>query len=137
VDHCEATIAIADDVAFLQRFTSIRDQLPTLKHLGVLGSDVPPGAFSFDALLDHAPIDLLAASHAIEPGNLATLIYTSGTTGPPKAVMISHHNAVCAADGIQQAIAGHPRLPEGLAGLRVVSYLPMAHIAERNSTHYF
>jgi long-chain acyl-CoA synthetase len=137
VDHCEATIAIADDRAFLERFHSIRGELPTLKHLGVLGDDVPPNVFSFDALLDHAPLDLLAASHAVEPGNLCTLIYTSGTTGPPKAVMISHANVVCAADGVRQATEGHPQLPDGLSGIRVVSYLPMAHVAERNSSHYF
>src|SRR5688572_9003686 len=31
VNHCEATIALADDRAYLERFLAIRDQLPTLR----------------------------------------------------------------------------------------------------------
>ena len=38
VDHCEATIAIADDATFLARFLEVRDQLPRLQHVGVLGT---------------------------------------------------------------------------------------------------
>jgi long-subunit acyl-CoA synthetase (AMP-forming) len=73
--------------------------------------------------------DFEAAWHAVEPGDILTLIYTSGTTGPPKGVQITHDNMMSALRSYDQLIA-FPR------GGRVVSYLPMAHIAERNCSHY-
>lgn len=60
----------------------------------------------------------------ITPGNCATLIYTSGTTGPPKAVMISHDNLVWTAN--QVCNGGYMSLNEND---RIVSYLPLSHIA--------
>lgn len=57
---------------------------------------------------------------------MATLIYTSGTTGPPKGVMINQYNVVFTVESLKRSI-DHPYY----AGLRTVSYLPMAHIAER------
>ena len=67
---------------------------------------------------------------AVAPGDLLTLVYTSGTTGPPKGVEITH------AQMLANFEATYPILPAG-PGDRVVSYLPMAHIAERWSGHYF
>jgi long-chain acyl-CoA synthetase len=84
-----------------------------------------------DPVEAHAPqsFDFDAAWRAIEPEDLLTLIYTSGTTGPPKGVQLTHSNIVSAINGFDQII----RFPdEG----RVISWLPMAHIAERASSHY-
>jgi long-chain acyl-CoA synthetase len=136
VNHCEATIALADDRAFLQRFLAIRDELPTLRHIGVLGADAPEGVFRWEALVDLEPIDLASAARIAKPEDLATLIYTSGTTGPSKAVMLTHKNVVSAITSVEQLNQDHPVLSNP-AGIRVVSYLPMAHIAERNTSHYF
>jgi long-chain acyl-CoA synthetase len=73
--------------------------------------------------------DFDAAWRAVEPDDLLTLIYTSGTTGPPKGVQLTHANLVAGIRGFDQVI----RFPdEG----RVVSWLPMAHIAERACSHY-
>jgi long-chain acyl-CoA synthetase len=79
----------------------------------------------------HAPdgFDFDAAWRVVEPDDLLTLIYTSGTTGPPKGVQLTHANLVAGIRGFDQVI----RFPdEG----RVVSWLPMAHIAERACSHY-
>jgi long-chain acyl-CoA synthetase len=73
--------------------------------------------------------DFEAAWRAIEPDDVVTLIYTSGTTGPPKGVQITHANMTGALHSYDQII-NFPR------GGRIVSYLPMAHIAERNVSHY-
>jgi long-chain acyl-CoA synthetase len=66
---------------------------------------------------------------AITPDTLATLIYTSGTTGTPKGVMISQRNVVWTAECLRRGA-------DLDLGPRMVSYLPLAHIAERLATHY-
>jgi long-chain acyl-CoA synthetase len=73
--------------------------------------------------------DFEAAWRAVEPDDILTLIYTSGTTGPPKGVQLTHSNQISAVRGFDEVIA----FP---ADGRVVSWLPMAHIAERACSHY-
>ena len=76
------------------------------------------------------PIDVDAAAARSRPDDVATLIYTSGTTGPPKAVLLSHRNIAATLEGRLDALG------LDLQGRRLVSYLPMAHIAERSYSHY-
>ncbi len=59
-----------------------------------------------------------------KPGEMATLIYTSGSTGRPKGVMISFAAMLASPEGWGQVI---PTTPED----RMLSYLPLAHAAER------
>jgi long-chain acyl-CoA synthetase len=73
--------------------------------------------------------DFEAAWRAVEPSDLLTLIYTSGTTGPPKGVQLTHANVVA-------AITGYNEMIEFPDDGRVISWLPMAHIAERACSHY-
>jgi long-chain acyl-CoA synthetase len=73
--------------------------------------------------------DFEGAWRAVEPDDVLTLIYTSGTTGPPKGVQLTHSNLIAAVNGFDQVIA----FPDDG---RVVSWLPMAHIAERACSHY-
>jgi long-chain acyl-CoA synthetase len=70
-----------------------------------------------------------ACWRAVRPDDVLTLIYTSGTTGPPKGVEITH------AQMMAQLTATSALLPAG-PGDRPISYLPMAHIAERCGSHY-
>ena len=79
--------------------------------------------------LDEADLDFDSAWQVVQSDDLLTLIYTSGTTGPPKGVQLTHANLVAGINGFDQVI----EFPdEG----RVVSWLPMAHIAERACSHY-
>ena len=73
--------------------------------------------------------DFEAAWRAVQPDDLLTLIYTSGTTGPPKGVELTHANLLATMGTFDELL----RLP---ADGRLVSWLPMAHIAERNCTQY-
>ena len=84
-----------------------------------------------DELEPDDDFDFDAAWQAVEPGDPLTLIYTSGTTGDPKGVVLTHKSMLFTMRGYDAVL----RLPE--RGGRVVSYLPMAHIAERNCSHYF
>ena len=125
VGHCGAQLAIVEDDSFEGRFSPVRSQLPDLKEIVNLADDGVR-----DALYGSSPLDLAEACVECKPDTLATVIYTSGTTGPPKGVMLTHHNVVWTAQGLLSMLDVDP------VGFRAVSFLPMAHIAERLSTHY-
>jgi long-chain acyl-CoA synthetase len=121
---------------FLDTWRGIRDQLPDLETLVVLSAEAGEGEVGFVDLLargqrsldaDRGPFD--NAWHAVKPDDVATIIYTSGTTGPPKGVQLTHRNVAYMAAATREFIELRP-------GMRGVSYLPLAHIAERMLTHY-
>jgi long-chain acyl-CoA synthetase len=131
--HCGAEVAVVEDEGFLQKFLAVRDQLPSLRHLVIVHPDdrTPDDVVVLDRLLAHEPLDLAAEASRVDPATLATIIYTSGTTGPPKGVMLTHENVVWTLESLKRALPF-----EEFVGKRVVSYLPMAHIAERTTSHY-
>jgi long-subunit acyl-CoA synthetase (AMP-forming) len=106
-------------------------ELPDLAHVIVVDGEAPEGVLSLDDVTA-APdpgFDVDAAVERIRPDDVLTIIYTSGTTGPPKGVQLSHRNLLTAVDQAEQLI-DFPR--DG----RVISWLPAAHVAERNAHHY-
>jgi len=133
--HCEAKVAVLENRDMLKRWQEIREELPALRHLVVIegaedesGRD---GVLTWDQLVAGGREALAADPGAFEelrgkvrPEDAATLLYTSGTTGPPKGVLLTHHNLLfeCAA---LNRLHGLP------TGGSSVSYLPLAHIAER------
>ncbi|MEY2478382.1 MAG: long-chain acyl-CoA synthetase [Actinomycetota bacterium] len=131
--HSGAKVAIVEDVGFLERFLKVRSELPALEHLAILND---PDGLAGDDVLDarqlskSEPADLQQMATIAKPEDLCTVIYTSGTTGPPKGVMLSHYNIVFTAEGYLKLLEGDT------LGWRAVSYLPMAHIAERMTGHY-
>jgi long-chain acyl-CoA synthetase len=66
---------------------------------------------------------------AAKPSDVALLIYTSGTTGQPKGAMITHGNV----DAQTASLTSVLPWSEGDCSL---SFLPMAHAAERCVAHY-
>ncbi len=132
--HAEARIAIVEDQGFLDRILKVRAELPGLEHIYVIEppeGPLPEGVHPASELLAAGTADLDALAAATEPDDIATLIYTSGTTGPPKGVMISQYNVVYTIEILKRSIQF-----DDFVGMRVVSYLPMAHIAERAVSHY-
>jgi long-chain acyl-CoA synthetase len=86
--------------------------------LAELEATAPPAGFDFEARW-----------RAMTPDTLALLIYTSGTTGEPKGAEWTN-------DALMDNLRSfHTVIPDSPAG-RMVSYLPMAHLAERFMTHY-
>lgn len=135
-EHAEARIAVLEDDGFLQRVLKVRGELPNLEKIYVLNppdGDLPDGVFPASALTSHGDGDYAALAADTSPDDLATLIYTSGTTGPPKGVMLSQYNIVFTVELLQECFE---KQRSDMLGWRVVSYLPMAHIAERSTSHY-
>jgi long-chain acyl-CoA synthetase len=137
---CDTRFAILDGSAELARWEPILDRLPGVKRIVVRDATAcPPGDDRF--LTWEAFVSLGRERYVAEPGKVAeriaaikpddpvTLLYTSGTTANPKGVLLTHHNVMyeCRAAVDLGTIA---------AGFRWVSYLPMAHIAERMFSIY-
>jgi long-chain acyl-CoA synthetase len=131
---CGARIAIVEDAGYLESLLTVRDELPQLERIYVieeLDGELPPGVLPAESLMQHGAADLDDLAARTSPDDLATLIYTSGTTGPPKGVMLSQYNIVYTNDILMETIE-----EPDISGWKVVSYLPMAHIAERMVSHY-
>ena len=137
--HSNARIVVVDGQKQLDKILKIRGDLPKLVAIVVWGEELPAGvndgigagqakAYGWDEFLglgasvSDAEVEARIADQ--KPGHCSTLIYTSGTTGDPKAVMISHDNVTWVT---RANIAHHPDFVNG--PLRVVSYLPLSHIA--------
>jgi long-chain acyl-CoA synthetase len=116
----EARILVTEK-AFLERVS----ELEGLDHLIVVDDE---DGIDVEAHGEEG-FDFEGAWRAVEPADVLTLIYTSGTTGPPKGVQLTHSNLIAAVQGFDEVIA----FP---SDGRVVSWLPMAHIAERACSHY-
>ncbi len=133
VGHSDAAVGVVEDDGFLAQFAPVRDQLPNLKSLGVVRPGDTDADFDWDELVSSDPLDLEDAAAGGSPDDLATVIYTSGTTGSPKGVMITNYNVCWTVESLRLSFDWEP---ERFAGKRLVSYLPMAHIAERMTGHY-
>jgi long-subunit acyl-CoA synthetase (AMP-forming) len=122
---------LVTEPAYLERALAVRDRGRTALELVVLADGAHTTALTWEELSAAAPagFDCAAAAAGVSPDDLATLIYTSGTTGAPKGVELTHGNvsAQCA------ALGGALGLDERQSA---ISWLPMAHVAERLCTHY-
>jgi acetyl-CoA synthetase len=76
------------DVDGLSKVLEIRDRLPDLAGIVVVGGDGQSGTIDFDGLLAKGSDRFDAVDTAAE--NPALIIYTSGTTGPPKGALHAH-----------------------------------------------
>jgi long-chain acyl-CoA synthetase len=139
--HSEARVAFVESPAVLARLLSVRDRLPQLQRVVVMAG--LEDASSEDGLVLSwqealARGDAASTKHAaglerrmaaISPNDVATLIYTSGTTGPPKAVMLTHRNCMAAGAAFASFVPADEND-------RILSYLPLAHIAERGASEF-
>ncbi len=121
-----ARVAVTEQ-AFLDRLRTV----DALEHLVVVDGEALDGVMTLDELAARGDegFDFDAEWKAVQSDDVLTLIYTSGTTGPPKGVQITHGN-------ITEAIRSYDELIGFPDAGRIVSYLPMAHVAERNVSHY-
>jgi long-chain acyl-CoA synthetase len=131
LQNAEARVLVFE-TGFRDRARSGAEQAGTISHLVALdGAEAGEIAFE-DLETGEAPadFDFEAAWQAVEPHDVLTLIYTSGTTGPPKGVQLTHANEIAQNRGLHEA------LPAAGFGGGTISYLPLAHIADRGLSHY-
>lgn len=137
LNHCEAVLFVAENPDVYNKLASIRKQLRKLRHVVVIDDaeriEGDGSVLSFATLESLGDVtsreEVERRWQAVKPEGLATLIYTSGTTGPPKGVMVTHYNVCWTAESLDRLF---PRTP----GMRHISYLPLAHIAERMAGYY-
>ncbi len=137
LEHSEARIVIVEGEEQLDKVLAIRGRLPNLKQIIVMD---PEGLRAF-----HDPMVMMFEDFVIlgqrygeqhpgalddrlamlAPDDVGLFIYTSGTTGPPKAAMLTHRNVLWALESERTLIPLTDRD-------EVLSFLPLAHIAERS-----
>ena len=143
VDHSEAKVLVVESVSTLrEKIVPILAKLRRVEHVIVWDWDASATAIDPRVV---AMTDVMARGEAADardrgawqraceaamPGDLALLIYTSGTTGQPKGAMLSHGNIA----SVQVAL--HGVMPSEEGGGTTVSFLPLAHAAERIVGHY-
>jgi long-subunit acyl-CoA synthetase (AMP-forming) len=131
IEDAESELVICEQ-QFLEPVLEARRLTNTVRHVIVVDGETDPEAGTLslaDVEAMGGDFDVEASVAQIEPTDVLTLIYTSGTTGPPKGVQLVHRNLLAACEGLETLIE-FPR--EG----RVISWLPAAHVAERNAHHY-
>src|SRR3954467_1774470 len=126
-----ANTILVTEGAYLDTVMKVKEACGSVEHVIDVEGSGRGGPMSLDELeaAGQDDVDFEGAWRAVEPDDVLTLIYTSGTTGPPKGVQIMHKNELVAGRSFDQII----QFP---AGASVVSYLPMAHIAERSCSQY-
>jgi long-chain acyl-CoA synthetase len=143
-----AKVLVAEDQEQVDKAFAVLDQAPDLARIVYLEPRGIRHRYDHDHLLswedflelgrvhrEKHPDALSTVLAGQSPDDLATLIYTSGTTGPPKGAMLTVSNvefaiAVLVEEG---AFTDPPPGPRDLT----LSYLPLAHVAERIFSTWF
>ena len=154
---CRTKVAFVDE-ALLPMWKGLRERLDLVAVVAVGTVGHIDGCITFEALLDRGREllrqgrgDLDEVKAGIKPNDPATIIYTSGTTGPPKGAVLTHEGLLFSLNQVLDVMAGHgDKLPRAKEldlldengeyhyppGAHMISYLPLAHIAERIFSFY-
>ncbi len=128
LSDAESKLVITEQ-AYLDNVSEARQGVSTLENVIVV--DGEGGDLTLDEVMEMDPeFDPAESVEQVGPDDLLTLIYTSGTTGPPKGVQLTHRNLLFAIATADEMI----QLPD--RGGKVISWLPAAHVAERNAHYY-
>ena len=134
LNHSQAPLLLVDTAERYQKIAAKVAAMPHLKQVVLMKGAAADGgqASTWEAFLAKGndagsaalQTQVDARLEAIRAEQTGTLIYTSGTTGPAKAVVLSHDNLSWTTDTLTREFAVTP-------DDRLISYLPLAHIAEQ------
>jgi len=136
IDHCDASIVVAEDQEQVDKLLDMMERLPKVRHVVYtdprgLRSYRHPALISFEAVRERGRALQAAEPRRFEESvaagsadDLAIISYTSGTTGFPKGAMLSFRNLLA------MALALH-EVDEKRERDEFVSFLPLAWIGEQ------
>jgi long-chain acyl-CoA synthetase len=136
--HSDSRVVFVGDEEQLLKVEKRRDELPSVLRVVVFDGRSSADGFvlSWDDLLamgrdagQGSDAGYEARWRAVQPDDVATIVYTSGTTGNPKGAVLTHANVMWTAGSLLQVMRDDEH------GRRL-SYLPLAHIAERVTSHF-
>ncbi len=130
ISHSEAKLLF---IGKLDGWAGMRPGVPTGLHciampLAPAKAELPPGCEDWQTIISRT--QPLAGNPVRDGDALATIMYTSGTTGMPKGVMHSFGTFAWSID------AGLKRVPNVNENTRMLSYLPLSHVAERTLVEF-
>jgi len=109
---------------FVRAVDGLRETLPMLEHVVVVGGGAPIGTMAWDQMTGRGG-DVPSVN--VGEDDLAALPYTSGTTGKPKGAMLTHGNLMANLEQMHRV----PQLSEAESDV-VLLVLPMFHIYALN-----
>ncbi|MDE2593364.1 MAG: long-chain fatty acid--CoA ligase [Burkholderiales bacterium] len=130
LNHSRSPVLLIESQDRYAKIASLRASLPHLQQVVRMKDGLPSDdhTLSWTDFLGQGHVRLQAQVHdrlkAIQPEDPGTYIYTSGTTGPSKAVELTHANLAWSAQTLCKALGARNQE-------RVISYLPLAHVAEQ------
>jgi len=136
VGNAKSKIVICDDQIQLEKYLSISGENSPIEHIVTMEklecsdsrvislSELIARGDSIDDTEINNRLD------AVRLEDIALLIYTSGTTGLPKGAMITHEGINAVSNGIGDLFGDATNSP------RIVSYLPLCHVAEQAMTNF-
>jgi long-chain acyl-CoA synthetase len=136
VNHAQCEVLLAEKQEHFQAAAKERAGPNCLRHVVMMkgaAADDPLQMTWADFLArgeDRFDEEVERRLQATQPNDVGTLIYTSGTTGPPKAVQLSQGALAYNANLV-------PQIWDVTAKDKIISYLPLAHIAEQMLTIHF
>ncbi|XP_072050798.1 long-chain-fatty-acid--CoA ligase 6-like [Amphiura filiformis] len=140
IDQAQMSTVISDTKQRIKTLLEKADESSCLKEIiAMLPSEVDDDLRSmaeqkgvslvtFDEILEEGKSNLREPVPP-KPDDLYTVCYTSGITGDPKGALITHGNLIATTAGLQ-AICEVPPMTFR-PGVRLLSYLPLAHMYER------
>lgn len=135
INHSESKFIIVDTEAQLKKILNVKKDIPQLKDIIVISSDIPSNLNdNIWNIKDYLILGKESRSKYenqlneniknLEVEDIIIYVYTSGTTGDPKAAMLSNRYMLYNSDSIQKIFNFTPED-------KILSFLPFCHVGER------